>query len=347
MTTVAVAVSGGVDSLIAAHLLRESGHNVFGLHFLTGFDPTPVSSGDTHALQEIGRQLDMPVHIVDLAEDFKASVIAYFRSTYLAGRTPNPCLVCNPLIKFGRLLDVARDLGAHHLATGHYARIQSDPDERPRLFRGLDGSKDQSYFLARLTPDQLARAIFPLGTLRKEQVYALADKRGLSPITASESQDACFIRQKAYGEFLKHETALSDRPGPIENRAGEIVGQHRGLHHFTVGQRRGIGCPGADPYYVIALDPSTNRLIVGAEHDLYRSAFRVCEVNWIRRPAQFPVQASVQIRYRHRAAAARLEMTAAGEDIQVQFASPQKAVTPGQGAVFYMGDEVIGGGWIV
>lgn len=347
MTTVAVAVSGGVDSLIAAHLLKESGHDVFGLHFLTGFEPHPVSPYEPHAVQQIGRQLHMPIRVIDLAEDFKDAVVTYFRSTYLAGRTPNPCLVCNPLIKFGRLLEVAIQLGAQRLATGHYARIQQGLAEAPRLYRGLDDTKDQSYFLARLAPRQLTRAVFPLGAMRKEQVYALARDRGFSPVTSAESQDACFIRHRAYGEFLAREAAVPDRPGPIENRAGVFVGRHRGLHHFTVGQRRGIGCPAAEPYYVIGLDPSSNRLIVGSEGDLYRDVCQVCDVNWIRRPRRFPVEAAVQIRYRHRAVAARLEMAASEQSVQVHFASPQKAVTPGQGAVFYHGDEVLGGGWIV
>jgi tRNA-specific 2-thiouridylase len=345
MATVAVAVSGGVDSLVAALLLRQAGHAVIGMHFLTGFESAAPPPPASHAIHRIGEQLDIPIHVVDLAAAFRAAVVNYFRATYLAGRTPNPCLVCNPAIKFGRLLDAARARGADCLATGHYARIESRPGETPRLRRGLDASKDQSYFLARLTPAQLERAIFPLGALRKANVYALARENGLRPITNRESQDACFIRQQAYGEFLAREAAVCDRPGPIANTAGEIIGRHRGLHRFTVGQRRGIGCPGAEPYYVIGLDPPGNRLIVGTERELYRDGCRVQDINWIRRPHQFPIQAEVQIRYRHKAAAARLE-NAGGLDIQVHFAAPQKAVTPGQGAVFYQGDEVIGGGWI-
>ena len=347
MTCAAVAISGGIDSLVSAYLLQTAGHEVVGLHFLTGFEEPARPCDNTHPIHRVGDQLGMPIHIFDFAEPFRRSVVAYFSQTYRLGRTPNPCLFCNPRIKFGRLWSHASRLGADFLATGHYARITRSPAGRYGLQRGVDPHKDQSYFLARLTPEQLSRTHFPLGEICKDDVRRLAAEQGLRPMSAAESQDVCFIREKSYGQFLASHAGLPPRPGPIVDIEGRVIGEHRGLHLFTIGQRRGIDCPAAEPYYVVRLEPEANRLVVGFKAHLGRGACDVEDVNWIQRPSRFPAQASVQIRYRHRAAAARLMPMDDDRRIRVEFHETQNAITPGQGAVFYDGEDVLGGGWIV
>ena len=347
MTRAAAAISGGIDSLVSAYLLQTAGHDVVGLHFITGFEDPPLPCDDTHPIHRVGEQLNIPIRIVDFTEPFQSSVVQYFSQSYLAGRTPNPCLFCNPLIKFGRLWRHALDLGADFLATGHYARITRLQDGRCRLLRGADPKKDQSYFLARLTPEQLSRTCFPLGGKCKDDVRRLAAKQGLQPATAAESQDVCFIREKSYGQFLNTHAGLTPRPGPIVDIDGNVIGRHRGLHLFTVGQRRGIDCPAAEPYYVVRLEPETNRLVVGFKSHLGRSECDVEDVSWIHKPSRFPAEADVQIRYRHHAASARLILKEGDRSVRVEFDQPQSAVTPGQGAIFYSGQQVLGGGWIV
>ncbi|MBL0712428.1 MAG: tRNA 2-thiouridine(34) synthase MnmA [Desulfosarcina sp.] len=347
MTLTAVAISGGIDSLVSAYLLQAAGHEVIGLHFLTGFEDPPVKNDATHPIHRIGEQLDIPIHILNLSAVFRQQVVAYFSSTYRAGRTPNPCLFCNPLIKFGQLWSHAARRGAEGLATGHYARVIKGPDGRYHLLQGIDRQKDQSYFLARLTPDQLARACFPLGDRLKRDVRQLAAAKDLQPLTSGESQDVCFIRNRTYGSFLAEHEGLPPRPGPIEDVEGRIIGRHQGLHLFTIGQRRGINCPAAEPYYVVRIDPVGNRLVVGSRKDLKSSVGEVVDINWINKPARFPAQARVKIRYRHRAAAARLIASETDQKVRIRFQEPQNSITPGQGAVFYDGEEVIGSGWIV
>jgi tRNA-specific 2-thiouridylase len=272
--------------------------------------------------------------------------VAYFVTTYQEGRTPNPCLLCNPAIKFGRLLDHVQRRGTQALATGHYARVTTDAEGRRHLYRGADRHKDQSYFLARLDQGQLRKARFPLADLTKDAVRAIARREGLVPAVAGESQDICFIRNATYAEFLAQQRGFQARGGTIEDTQGRVLGRHQGLHLFTIGQRRGINCPASEPYYVVGLDRERNRLIVGQRHDLARSEATVADINWIRPPRHSPADVGVQIRYRHRCVPARLtELSPAM--VAVTFASPQEAVTPGQGAVFYEGDEVLGGGWIV
>ncbi len=351
---VAVALSGGVDSLVAAHLLRKKGHRLLGLHFVTGFETVAGAQGERVAgdvvaaarrrMARVGEQLGIDVEIVDLAREFRRQVVDYFVETYAAGRTPNPCLVCNPRIKFGRLLSHARRRGADRLATGHYARVSKGADGRMHLYRGRDGSKDQSYFLARLSGSRLERALFPLGEMTKDAVKELARRRGLAPVTSQESQDVCFIRGEGYAAFLAR-LGLGGEKGPIATVDGRVIGEHRGLQRFTIGQRRGIDCPAPEPYYVVRIDVRRNRLVVGGRQDLYASGCRVTDINWIVRPPQQAFECTVKIRYRHRAVACRV--TPQGPDAAtVIFRSPQAAVTPGQAAVFYAHEEVLGGGWI-
>jgi tRNA-specific 2-thiouridylase len=363
---VAIALSGGVDSLVSALLLKQAGHDVIGLHFLNGFEPhyappqtetdpqhpllikDPVSSGyeKLHAdLHRMVARLKIPVTLFDCAAPFRSQVIRYFKEAYRAGETPNPCMVCNRRVKFGIMLTAARDLGARHLATGHYVRTRTDPDGQVHLLRGTDSRKDQAYFLARLQPEQLAAARFPLGEMRKSAVKALAAREGLHPLAQKESQDVCFIGESTYGKFLADNLGLKPAPGDIEDRRGKVIGRHDGLHLFTIGQRRGINCPSSEPYYVCALDTARNVLVVGRKADLYTRRCRVDGINWIIAPKTDTLRLQTRVRYRSPAAASSVTITGP-TCAKVDFDAPQSAVTPGQGAVFYRGDEILGGGWI-
>lgn len=338
MPLTAVALSGGVDSLVAALRLREAGHRLIALHFTTGFETVAPET-----VRSLARTLDIPLHEIDLAVPFRRAVVEDFVETYRRGQTPNPCMACNPRIKFGLLLDQARNLGADRLATGHYARITRDEDGRVHLWRGADRAKDQSYFLARVPPDRLAAAVFPLGELTKGAVLRRATAAGFSWDLRSESQDICFV-QGAYADFLAAEGVVS-RTGEIVTVTGEVIGRHPGLHRFTVGQRRGIGVPGPEPYFVVRLAVESNQLVVGTKADLSANGCRVAGVNWIAPLPTGPVAARVRVRYRHRAAPSRIWPAPDG-GADVRFDAPQSAVTPGQGAVFFRDEEVLGGGII-
>jgi tRNA-uridine 2-sulfurtransferase len=360
----AVALSGGIDSLAAAYLLKQKGHDVTGIHFITGFEAKAsrhqnnrfikdsytegfTANQDSHSLKiaDIATQLGIQVEIVDISTDFKLKIVDYFTQTYLSGKTPNPCLVCNPSIKFGTLLTCARKLGASHLATGHYARLSSDRIGRFHLRRGIDEKKDQSYFLAFMTQKQLARACFPLGKMTKEAVRKLVKEKGLRPAIEKESQDICFIKGNRYGEFLSQQPGFKAKPGDIVDLEGKILGRHNGLHLFTIGQRRGINCPASEPYYVVQINISKNRLVVGLKKDLLSSSCRVTEINWIIEKPSSPLDVHTRLRYRHRPVRSKLIPDGSTSATNI-FEIPQSAITPGQGAVFYKGDEVIGGGWI-
>ena len=348
--TTAVAISGGVDSMMAAHVLKQQGYHVIGIHFLTGFEtrvdrPKANSEAQSHPIVEIGDQLGISIKLLDCRHAFKAQVVDYFVQTYLAGQTPNPCMVCNPAIKFGRVLEYAHNLGADRLATGHYAQVIKDSSGNLHLHKGIDRQKDQSYFLARLTRSQLARALFPLGDMKKSEVQRLAENEGLQPIARKESQEACFVNQPSYGEFLIEQSGYTPAAGPIVDRQGTLLGQHEGLHLFTIGQRRGINCPAPEPYYVVKLDREHNRLVVGSKSDLLASICRVIDINWITDPPTAPITVLTRIRYRHRGVASTLFPDSANS-AEVRFKSPQAAITPGQAAVFYRSDEILGGGWI-
>ena len=339
----AVAVSGGVDSLVSAYLLKQQGLDIIGVHFLTGFE------SPTEPTWEVGRQLfikmEIPVSVIDLQIPFAEKVVDYFTAAYGNGKTPNPCLVCNSQIKFDLLMKEAARLGASRLATGHYARVVEESDCRWSLRKGLDLNKDQSYFLSRLTQDQLAHACFPLGRWTKKEVKALAAERGLEPIVKKESQDVCFIKDTDYADFLVKTHAIKPKPGDIVNTAGDRIGTHNGLYRYTVGQRRGINCPAGEAYYVVRLEVQTNRLVVGFKPDIYTTHCRVTDVNWIVDIPVGPIHIETRIRYRHRAVSTMV--TPIGKvEAEVRFDEPQMAVTPGQGAVFYQGDKVLGGGWI-
>ena len=339
--TIAIALSGGVDSLVSAFLLRQQTRDeLFGIHFTTGYESHPVD------IPALSRQLDMEIFTVDLSAAFTSHVINYFTSTYLSGRTPNPCVICNRTIKFGALVKAAKQRGATHIATGHYTRIHDDDKGNPALYRGMDILKEQSYFLAMLSTDQLKNAIFPLGEMTKQAVVALAVANGLTPPEKKESQDICFIKEASFAEFIAPRAEKNAfQPGAIVTPDGTIVGQHNGLHRYTVGQRRGLNCPGPAPYYVKKIDMENNRLVVGFKEDLLERNFFVNQVNWLlSSPLKEPMTVEVKIRYSHKGETARLTPCCHG--IQVEFDQPQHAVTPGQAAVFYLKDRVIGAGII-
>lgn len=360
----AIAVSGGIDSLVAAYLLKEQGHHIMGIHFTTGYETQAINNkknihfsntDDTiphttsihvlNTISHISDQLDIDVKQLDCTNEFKRQVIDYFIHTYQNGQTPNPCMVCNPLIKFGTVFDFARKLGASTMATGHYARIRVGEKGRYRLLKGVDSKKDQSYFLALMSQKHLARTCFPLGEMTKSQVLQLAKQKGLEPAIKRESQDVCFIKGRTYGEFLATQPGFEKNPGLIEDVDGKILGQHKGLHLFTIGQRRGINCPAAEPYYVVAMDPKQNRLIVGFKKDLITWECKIKDINWITRKPNAAINVFTRVRYRHKAAPSKLIPIDKNTAI-IRFEKPQSAIAPGQCAVFYEGNEVLGGGWI-
>jgi tRNA-uridine 2-sulfurtransferase len=342
--TIAVALSGGVDSAVTAWLLKEQGRRVLGLHADLGLDDPKKIKG----LEKLAFFLDIPLHLIPLAHPFRELVIDYLVREYRRGQTPNPCVVCNQRIKFERLYAESLALGADRLATGHYARIVNVPDGRGlTIARGLDRTKDQSYFLHRLNPAIFSRLEFPLGERRKEAVRALAKKVGIPIPQKEESQDACFLPPGGYREFLEKGWGPDlAQPGEVIDLQGNKLGSHRGLYAYTIGQRRGLGLSAGEPYYVIRLDPEKNRLIIGFKKDLAASGLRVRDPHWLIPPPELAgLKVQVQIRYRHRPVAGTLQRTPGGR-IGVRFAEPQNAVTPGQAAVFYQEDRVLGGGWI-
>lgn len=337
----AIAISGGIDSLAAAYLLKKQGHKVIGIHFTTGYETEPVN-----IISHIADNLNIKIEILDCHKEFKQKVVDYFIQSYLTGQTPNPCLVCNPLIKFGTVLEFARRLGASCLATGHYVRITKDKHGRFHLLKGVDLKKDQSYFLAFMSQKQLARACFPLGMMRKTEVIKLAKQHELDHFIKQESQDICFIKGKTYGEFIALQKSLIPQLGLIEDIDGNIIGKHKGLHLFTIGQRRGIDLPASEPYYVVRIDRKQNRLVVGFKDSLITSECRVAGINWINKESRSGgIKVYTRVRYRHKAVLSTL-FPNRGNKAVVRFESPQSAITPGQGAVFYRGNEVLGGGWI-
>jgi tRNA-specific 2-thiouridylase len=354
----AILLSGGVDSLTAAFLLKKKGCDLVGIHFVTGFEPLDAevrAGGDPwpeiretahRSADRLAGQLHIPVVVYDCRRDFKTVVVDYFVTSYAQGLTPNPCLVCNPAVKFGSVFDFARSLGAERLATGHYARKAQNTTGIYRLLTGKDALKDQSYFLARLTQKDLARALFPLGEMTKTETVKMARENSLKPLTPGESQDVCFIRRGRYGEFLENQPGFNASPGNITDVDGNVIGTHPGLHLFTIGQRRGINCPAPQAYYVIDMDAHTHTLTVGPKRATQSISCRVAGINWIGSPPAGRLNVRTRVRYRHRAARSRLSPITP-QSAHVRFEKPQTAITPGQGAVFYDGEEVLGGGWIV
>jgi len=350
---IAVALSGGVDSATAAALLIRQGYSVSGMtmRLWTGAgqaeSPNDRFSGDdaTTRARQVCESLGIPFRLVNQEEEFAAQVVDYFCDSYAAGRTPNPCLVCNRQIKFKSLLELALQQGAGRLATGHYARIR-EVDGRYDLLKGVDPAKDQSYVLYMLGQRELARVLFPLGTYTKRQVRSLARQLNLPTAEQPESQDACFVSDRDYRAFVAQRRPETQRPGPILDLYGHVVGQHQGIAFYTVGQRQGLGIAARQPLYVLEIDPKRDALIVGPKAALFRNELLAEQVSFVAgAPPERPVLITAKIRYKAPEVLATL-CSQPGEKARVVFDVPQPAITPGQGIVFYQGDLVLGGGII-
>ena len=347
---VCVGMSGGVDSSVVAYLLKEQGYDVVGLTFRNWPQDCMSRAEDKccgpQAVTDarmVAHSIGIPHYVVDEIETFQRDVIDYFVAEYQQGRTPNPCIVCNEKVKFGSLLRKAEELGAERIATGHYARIEANGGYRLR--KGLDERKDQSYFLFSLRPDQLARALMPLGGLSKDDTRAIAARLGLKTKDKVESQEICFVPDKDYGRFLKEGARVPDAPGEIVTRNGTVLGRHAGIQYYTIGQREGLHLGGQPkPLYVVELDAAANRVVVGPAEDLLRTEFEIANCTWHR--AELPAELTVKIRYNHKGCPAMVAVRDGGR-ARVTLPQPQRAITPGQAAVFYAGDWVVGGGWIV
>ncbi len=349
---IVVAMSGGVDSSVAAALLAGQGHEVIGISMqLYDQRDGPDTFGsccsldDLHDARRVAQAIGIPHYIVNFERQFQETVVANFVQQYTAGRTPLPCAHCNSDLKFATLLDRALGFGAERVATGHYARVDQDDAGRFRLRRGLDPAKDQSYFLFSLTQAQLAQAAFPVGDLSKPAVREVARRLGLRVADKPDSQEICFVPDGDYAAFVARHAPAAATGGAIVTEQGDTVGQHGGVHRYTVGQRKGLGIAAPAPLYVLRLDAAAQTVTVGPRTALERSTFTASGVNWMADAPPDWTPVSAQIRHRHAAAAGRVRALEDGR-AEMIFDVPQSAVTPGQAAVFYDGDAVVGGGWI-
>jgi tRNA-specific 2-thiouridylase len=364
---IAVAMSGGVDSSAAAALLKEQGYDLVGFSMQLWDQQRNAASGerrtgrccsvdDLYDARGVAARLKFPYYVVNFQKEFEQTVVRTFIESYRSGYTPSPCALCNSYMKFDHLVDMADGIEATHVATGHYARVDRDVRTgRYQLYKGRHNEKDQSYFLFGLTQDQLARAMFPLGELQKNEVRDIARRHGLEVAEKPESQEICFVPDDDYAAFIERhyedvcgdpETTDPFPAGDIVSSSGRVMGNHQGIHHYTIGQRRGLGIAHHSPLYVVDLDPAQNRVIVGERSELAVETCRLVGLNWIAFTGlEGVIRAAVKIRSRHPEASATITPL---DDrmVQVDFDVPQHAVTPGQAAVLYQEDRVLGGGWI-
>jgi tRNA-specific 2-thiouridylase len=347
---IVVAMSGGVDSSVAAWLLAREGHDLVGLFMRNGVHveaseagkKSCCSVGDARDARMVADGLGIPFQAVDLGTEFGA-IVRYFLAEYASGRTPNPCAVCNRDLKFGKLFAFADELGAGFVATGHYARLEHSSG-RPVVRRGVDADKDQSYQLFCVAEENLRRTLLPLGGLRKSEVRALASEVALRTAEKPDSQEICFVPSNDYRKLLEqHHVPL--HPGPLVDTSGKVLGQHRGTEHFTIGQRRGLGVAAGVPLYVVSTNPATGTVVLGTLEECGSAALETAAPNWIGfDPPAGSFRAEVQVRYRHQAVPCTVQVH--GERMRVAFDRPEAAVAPGQGAALYHGDRLLGGGWI-
>ena len=365
--TIAVAMSGGVDSSTVAAMLRAEGYDLVGLTLqlwnqrrLAGKEGMPeqvtgrcCSLDDVYDARRVAETLNIPYYVVNEEERFEQDVVRPFVQEYLNGRTPIPCSLCNNHIKFDQLLVRARQIGADRIATGHYARNQYDPARnRWVLSRPADHSKDQTYFLFGLTQEQLSRTLFPLGNHQKSAVREIAAQHGLAVAIKPDSQEICFIPGGDYKTFIsaylnEQGEQIPDTAGELVSSSGGVIGRHTGVHNFTIGQRKGLGVASPDPLYVIQIDNASHRVTVGSDSEATTQTLRARDLNWISIPSlEGEMRIRAKIRHRNEPAPATIRMLRDNE-VEATFDDPQRAVTPGQAAVFYSEDEVVGGGWIV
>jgi tRNA-specific 2-thiouridylase len=352
---VVVGMSGGVDSSAAAAVLIDQGYDVIGIT-LKLWPQDCVSRAEDKCCgpqavmdaRSVSHQLKIPYYLVDESADFQAQVIQYFADEYKAGRTPNPCVMCNEKLKFGTLLQRARQLGAHWIATGHYARVvHGEPGQRVLLKKGLDERKDQSYFLFSLRQEYLQHLLFPLGDHTKDASRDVARDCSLRTADKEESMEICFVPDNDYRAFLTQSRLVDPEPGDIEDLEGKVLGKHEGIAFYTIGQRRGLGIASSEPLYVLELDAKSNRVIVGPVNALERPSFIIDRCNWIPfEKLESPIEATAKIRYNHPGTMATITPLE-GQRARVDLSVPQRAITPGQACVLYDGDLVLGGGWIL
>ena len=367
MPRIVLAMSGGVDSSAAAALLKRDGWDVVGLFMRSGAEvescatdsPLTVlpsagksnkqgccSASDAADARRVADSLDIPFHALNFAGEF-GRIKDYFADEYLAGRTPNPCVQCNNWLKFGRLWEFARSVGAEAVASGHYARVRTphaDDSSSPWLLRGVDPKKDQSYVLFGVKPEALRHTVFPCGGLTKAEIRGLAGEAGLRVADKPDSQEICFVPDQDYAGFLRRHRGELDTAGEFVDTAGAVLGEHPGYERFTVGQRRGLGIAFGEPRFVVRIDAETRRVVLGTRDELLSAGLTAGDANWLIDPPTGPLRCEAQIRYQSRPAACEVE--ADGDGFVVRFDAPQEGVAPGQACVLYDGDRVLGGGWI-